>query len=379
MNVNFYLDKGSLFLRCFPLPKDACKFYLNEKIEQRCWSVKRQCVLSSDKRADDINNYIQKVREFVTKAVREARSNLAPMSGVELYDLLSKTFKPSSKAATEYTYTAFIEYFVKSRTITAGTENSYRSALRAPIKLFPGFDWKDITLKWRIESESVFLAKPYSVNQVARIYKTMKDMLGLANELGVHKSTVHESKRWLAGTEEVSNIYLSTEEIDIMFNYKYELPMHRNAVDMFVLGCDTGQRFSDFSRINKGMIVYTNNTTLIRLVSEKSGRKKISVSIPATDRILDILDRYHSISSTKLVSYVREAAKVCGIDAHKIPQIKTHTCRRSYATNMFLQGKPVPLIMSVGGWKTEREFKKYIKADDLALGVQMANEMKKIV
>ena len=41
--------------------------------------------------------------------------------------------------------------------------------------------------------------------------------------------------------------------------------------------------------------------------------------------------------------------------------MKTHTARRSGATNMYLAGIPTIAIMKVTGHKTEREFMKYIK------------------
>jgi hypothetical protein len=41
--------------------------------------------------------------------------------------------------------------------------------------------------------------------------------------------------------------------------------------------------------------------------------------------------------------------------------LTTHTARRSFATNEFLEGTPTLTIMAITGHKTEKAFLKYIK------------------
>jgi hypothetical protein len=45
--------------------------------------------------------------------------------------------------------------------------------------------------------------------------------------------------------------------------------------------------------------------------------------------------------------------------------VMSHTCRRSFCTNEFLDGTPVNLIMAISGHRTGKAFRKYIKADNL--------------
>lgn len=52
----------------------------------------------------------------------------------------------------------------------------------------------------------------------------------------------------------------------------------------------------------------------------------------------------------------------------------SHTCRRSFCTNEFLEGTPTTLIMAISGHKTEKAFRRYIKADQ----VQKAHMIKSI-
>ena len=58
----------------------------------------------------------------------------------------------------------------------------------------------------------------------------------------------------------------------------------------------------------------------------------------------------------------------------KYDWIMSHTCRRSFCTNEFLDGTPIQLIMAISGHKTEKAFRRYIKADQ----IQKAFMIKKI-
>ena len=49
----------------------------------------------------------------------------------------------------------------------------------------------------------------------------------------------------------------------------------------------------------------------------------------------------------------------------KYAWVTSHTCRRSFCTNEYLAGTPMDLIMTVSGHKTEKSFRRYIKADKL--------------
>ena len=58
----------------------------------------------------------------------------------------------------------------------------------------------------------------------------------------------------------------------------------------------------------------------------------------------------------------------------KYSWIMSHTCRRSFCTNEFLDGTLANLIMAISGHKTEKAFRRYIKADQ----VQKAHMIKKL-
>ena len=56
-----------------------------------------------------------------------------------------------------------------------------------------------------------------------------------------------------------------------------------------------------------------------------------------------------------------QGGKVKSVRYKKYQLIKSHTARRSFATNLYLKGAPTISIMKLTGHTTEENFMKYIK------------------
>lgn len=152
-----------------------------------------------------------------------------------------------------------------------------------------------------------------------------------------------------------------------------ELEQHR---DLFVLGCYTGLRFSDFSMIRTEDI--RNN-----MLYKKQEKSNHWVIIPLRSCAESILKNKFKngipkISNTDFNNSVKLIGKLAGLDipikfSHKkgnrklvickpkYDWITSHTCRRSFCTNEFLAAIPVELIMKISGHKSLKDFYKYIK------------------
>lgn len=190
--------------------------------------------------------------------------------------------------------------------------------------------------------------------------------------------------------EEVDNVYLTWQELSLI--YHLDLSANSNLEkyrDLFVLGCLTGFRFSDYSDIKpeevRGGMLYVNQAKTLStvVVPLRSDAKKI------------LIEKYNmqmpQVSNPNFNYYIKEVVRLAGIDemikithkrGNKIIEetrpkynwIMSHTCRRSFCTNEFLDGTPTNLIMAISGHKTEKAFRRYIKADQ----VQKAHMIKKL-
>ncbi|MBN9299829.1 MAG: site-specific integrase [Filimonas sp.] len=177
--------------------------------------------------------------------------------------------------------------------------------------------------------------------------------------------------------EEPDAIYLTWEEVGRIFRLDLsEKPHLEKYRDLFVLGCQTGLRFSDFTSIKPEDI----RGGFIHKEQEKTDKP---VVIPLMDAAREILlNRFGAqmphVSSPKFNEAIKELARMAGITelvkhTHKkgnknIVEVRpkyewvtSHTCRRSFCTNEFLAGTPVELIMKISGHKNVRDFYRYIR------------------
>ncbi|MDQ6812815.1 MAG: site-specific integrase [Bacteroidota bacterium] len=190
--------------------------------------------------------------------------------------------------------------------------------------------------------------------------------------------------------EDVDAVYLSWEEISAIYHLDLSQQQHLEKYrDLLVIGCLTGFRFSDYSDIKpeeiRGGMLYVNQTKTLS-----------TVVVPLRSDVKAILiDKYHmrmpQVSNPNFNEYIKDVCKLAGITEQikithkrgnkiieeirpKYAWITSHTCRRSFCTNEYLAGTPTDLIMTISGHKTEKAFRRYIKADK----VQKAFLIKKI-
>lgn len=247
-----------------------------------------------------------------------------------------------------------------------------------PLKVV-NFD--DITIDFYNDFIRFMYDKKFSPNTIGKHIKTLKVIMRQSREEGLHNNNEFERKSFKALRQPVQNIYLTESELKKLFeldlsgNKDYEI-----ARDVFLIGCYTAQRFSDYSRITSGNIrILENGKMVIDLIQQKTGEKVI---IPVRQELKVILERYNfnlpKTHEQKVNKYIKTIGKEAGItetvrveesrggmtvkkDLKKYELIVTHTARRSGCTNMYLAGIPVIDIMKISGHKTESEFLKYIK------------------
>ncbi len=198
-------------------------------------------------------------------------------------------------------------------------------------------------------------------------------------ELGYHKNTAFKGKYFTKPAEEADNIYLSLTELNLI--HSLDLSDKRtleNVRNLFLIGCYTGLRFSDFSKLAQQNIA----DGYITIQQTKTGD---DVIIPVHNIIKKIIKKHNGIpaivSNQKFNIYLKDICKTIPAFLESVPKVITkagkkvtlnlrkwqmissHTARRSFATNEYLNGTPSITIMAVTGHKTEKAFLKYIKVN----------------
>ena len=170
--------------------------------------------------------------------------------------------------------------------------------------------------------------------------------------------------------EQVDAVYLTNEEVTKVA----QLPLcgsYAIARDLFILGCHTGMRFSDYSRLSMNDI----SDGVIHFITQKC---KAPVDIPAHPRVLEILKKHGGaapkISGQKFNAYIKIVCKEAGINesmlvrkggqhirCEKWELVSSHTARRTGLTNMYKAGIPIYRCMMISGHKTEAVFMTYLR------------------
>lgn len=220
--------------------------------------------------------------------------------------------------------------------------------------------------------------------------KDIKTVMGESNTPGF------KTKDYIIPSYEADTLYLTVDQInkitdlDLSDKTKFHTYVKGNEVlkigyptldrvrDLFLIGCYTGLRFSDFNTLDAQSI----EGNFIKIKQIKTGSR---VTIPIMSKLRPVLNKYPdslpTISNQKFNDYIKFVAELAGLtESRKITDTKgnienektyplyrlvtSHCCRRSYATNMFKAGVPPMLIMSATGHKTETSFLKYIRANN---------------
>ena len=310
-----------------------------------------------------------------------------------------------------------------AKTITPGTIKSYRTT-KAQLEAYQEkrhkvIDFDDVTLDFYDDWRRFFLEKtdkngnkrPYSPNTIGKHVKNLKIFLYAAKEMKLTTRDDFENGRFSADSVDVENVYLTDERVQEMYETDFEddktierllrlapddaerdymrdqlarrTPKLLNeAKDIFTVGCLTGQRVSDYKRINESMYRrLSDGNDYIYLQQDKTGKW---IYIPLDVRVRAILAKYHGTLPHIYAQDLNERIKVIGrllgwrenagiTERHgtmEVPTqkrfyecIKTHTARRTFATNAYKHKISLSSIMVITGHSSEKMLRKYLKLD----------------
>lgn len=232
--------------------------------------------------------------------------------------------------------------------------------------------------------------KLHQVNTVGRNLGLIKTFLNYCLKQGY--ITDSSFKDCSVSREVTKQLALSKEEIqriedlDLSNNKRLE-----RVRDVFLIGCYTGMRYSDFKRLKASNI----NNGLIKIREVKDKEKFLE--IPIIDRVRAILEKYNMnlpvISEQKFRDYLKEIFQTAGFTELQIKSIKigkkvyetevpmydlmnTHTARRSFITHMLNSGVPAKAIMAITGHKSINNFQLYYKPSNDILSDFMSKAWK---
>ena len=221
-----------------------------------------------------------------------------------------------------------------------------------------------------------------SKNYIAKMVKKVKRVLRFAEDSGEKVHPAHKSTSFKAQEENADNIYLNRRELEAIATVDI-LPQNtsmRRSRDLFLIGCYTGLRVSDYTRLSREHIVNIDGVEFFEIASQKTGQL---VTIPIHPVVREIIKANDGILPERqpeqvINQHIKTIGAMAGINENvtiekttggrkvrrkyrKFQLIKTHTARRSFCTNAYLEGLDCLDIMAVSGHTSEANFLKYIK------------------
>lgn len=324
----------------------------------------------------------------------------------------------------------FLENFlegIKNGRIKNGAENytlntckvwsNFLGILKRFIQIYP-FTWKDINKALADHFVSFMEKNGYMVTSINKYIICFKAMIQNAMDQELHNNLIALrafSKKKIQETDKAKEIYLTKAELQAL----YEMPLEglKDKVrDVFLVGCYTCQRFSDYARLEKENFTTTaKGTKVVRIVQEKTGN---DVVIPIlNDNLLHIAEKYGydipKVNDVILNRYIKQILKELSSTVPSLARkertlltmkerekekqglvsferdnkgyvikpryelVSSHTARRSGITNLYLSGNfDTYQMMSISGHRDEKTFYEYIKlsSDEVADSIAQKKE-----
>lgn len=345
---------------------------------------------------DQINTYLQGLEKHVGVIMADLKSKRVELTKEILRERINDYLNPVAvEEPNQVTLFTFIDKFIEDapqrvnietgKHIHERTIKKYRTTVKVLREFAHKYkrpvDFHTIDLDFYGDFTAYLTKKEgLAVNSVGKYIQTLKVFLNEATAKGINAKLDYKSSRFKVLKEDADSIYLTEPELQRLNSLDLtSKPRLERVRDLFLVGCYTGLRFSDFTAIRPEYI----NNGLIRMEQFKTMGK---VVIPCHPVVTALLEKYNgqlpqSISNQKMNDYLKEVCQLAGLTSRegkgitkggvrvvrtleKWQLVSTHTARRSFATNMYLLGVPVITIMRITGHKTEKAFMRYIKLDE---------------
>lgn len=240
-----------------------------------------------------------------------------------------------------------------------------------------------------------FEVKEIKNNYFSRIITVVKTFMTWSFDREYHNNLTY--KKFKLTENEIEVIYLTMEELLLLYNHKFDSNRLEHVKDTYCFGCFTGLRFSDIKQL-KPSYIFENH---IKINIQKT--KSIDHKIPLNKYSKELLQKYKNtiyeplpvISSQKFNKYLKECCKNVGIDTattitryvgqkridKTLPKhelITSHTARKTFITNSLVLGMKEMIVRNITGHKKEESFRKYVKIAEDFKKQEMDNTWNKI-
>ena len=230
----------------------------------------------------------------------------------------------------------------------------------------PSLSWGDITDEFLTDYHLFLDSEDVAINTIRTYLIGLKKALDDAKLRGYRIPAQNYADILRSKSAPTISIYLTTEELHAI--EAVELPEKLDQVrTKFLIGAFTGARYSDFSRFVSADI----SSGVLQYISEKT---KVHCKIPVHVRLPELLAKYKGDVSNSVMNHcLPKIGEMAGIStmttivrgdkkeqSFKYKYIKSHTARRTFATNLYKAGVGILEISRMLGHKNITTTQRYI-------------------
>jgi len=407
VRYNLYrIEEGEGYvIAIFRYGQGILRFNPGARVEVKFWDSKAQRAKHTNKHPEysDVNQLLNEVQNVVMTIYRETKGQLAIEDfRKEIMYRLDRMERPQDEAQVIPTLPEFALKYVDERKESVAAKRGTWKILQTVANYLVDFAQSEKTLLTFQQVDHNFAhrftnwmyspPREFSANYAAKVYSVVRQFMLEAKRRKLHHN--EDFKEFSIKSEKVTHLALSVEELEHLYNLNLSKNERLERVrDLFLIGCYTGLRYSDFSRIQPQHIIEVEGEKMLEITTQKTGER---VTIPFNPELGHLLNKYNfnppKISSQKMNDYLKELCAFAGMtekilvvtnkagkreenQVEKYKLITTHVARRSFATNLHLLGVPAINIMKITGHTTERQLMAYIRIDGRLNAQHMAKQI----
>lgn len=226
--------------------------------------------------------------------------------------------------------------------------------------------------------------KNHSKNYIGTMIQKIKTIMKSSYESDYHSNLEFQKSYFSKFKETINHPYLDLKELKLISEIELSDELDNIARDIFVIQCNSGFRIQDLLDFIKNP-KYSINNEGVRFFHFQQNKTEEEVFAPLNKNIRTILTKRNGelppyLCKSEINHRIKEICRKAEIvepytlkrteggkrtdfTRPKCDFISTHTARRSFCTNSFMENIPPHVIMQISGHKTESTFLTYIKAD----------------
>ncbi len=359
------------------------------------WSIRRQL--------DDLTSYCKSIyieSDYGVIKLKDFKEQLDIRTGR----------KESAREEKRLSFFEFINEEMKEMPQTM-RRNSFK-----PYKLHAGilkrfaketgaFTFEDVDWDFRLKLIDWLTERNVQLAYGNKTLSILRQFMERARRKKLHANVRYQGSGWLIPRKKArgKKVILSPTELQKLADlelYGFKAKVR----DLFLIGAGTGQRFSDYSRYAPDNFYRAfSGEPLLSIISQKT-QTPAKIPLNIFPWLIPTLEKYDYQSPQMSMQKFNETIKVIcqkadidekvlkveqymgrkvRIEKHYAPkhqEVSSHTCRRSFATNLYRMGYQLGQIMPMTGHATEAQLREYIGVDveENALEIARSIERRKL-